>query len=494
MSENNFHSDGLHGLTKGLGRPTHSAGTPNGDGDTPRVEGMRASDIAAQGWELLREDVSLPVAVLRESRIEHNLRWMQTFIDRYGVKLAPHGKTTMSPALFQRQLAHGAWGITLATAPQVAAAFAHGIRRVLMANQLVGRANMAIIADLQARDEASRRQSGPDANADAKSDADSDAGLNAGSNAGSNPAFDFCCIVDSAANVDALGAYFLSRGQRLKVLIEYGVMGGRTGVRDDAQEAHVLAAIRRWPDSLALVGVELYEGVLREEAEIRAFLARVRGCAQRIADARGFAVRRPILSGAGSAWYDVVAEEFTAGDASRQFDVILRPGCYLTHDVGIYRQANERIQADNPVAREMRRSLLPALQVWAYVQSVPEPGRAIIALGKRDAAFDAGFPTASLHYRPLTGQPAAAPEGAPRAGSDAGSAAVAPPAPVPSGWEITTMFDQHAFLSMPADTDLQVGDMIGFEISHPCLTFDKWRNLLLVDDAYRVTGAVATFF
>lgn len=440
MTENNFHPDRLHGSTKGLG-----AVTP----DMP----MAAGDVASRNWDVLREDVSLPVAVLRESRIDHNLRWMQTFIDRYGVKLAPHGKTTMSPALFQRQLEHGAWGITLATAPQVAAAHAHGIRRVLMANQLVGRANMAIIADLQA-----------------------DAGMTAAS-------FDFCCIVDSAANVDALGAYFRERGQRLKVLLEYGVMGGRTGVRDDAQEALVLEALRRWPDSLALVGVELYEGVLREEPLIRAFLARVRDRARRIADARGFAVPRPILSGAGSAWYDVVAEEFTADDAAARFDVILRPGCYLTHDVGIYRQANDRIQAENPVAREMRRSLLPALQVWAYVQSVPEPGRAIIALGKRDAAFDAGFPIASLHYRP-------------RAASSASSASASAsvPEPAPADWEITAMLDQHAFMSMPADADLRVGDMIGFDISHPCLTFDKWRNLLLVDDAYRVTGAVATFF
>ncbi|MCY0388851.1 amino acid deaminase [Robbsia sp. Bb-Pol-6] len=437
-----------------------------------RVVDVRASDVAARGWALLREDVSLPVAVLRESRIEHNLRWMQSFIDRYGVKLAPHGKTTMSPALFQRQLDHGAWGITLATAPQVAAAFAHGIRRVLMANQLVGRANMAIIADLQARDDASRQESDANANADPR------------------PAFDFCCIVDSAANVDALGAYFQDRGQRLRILIEYGVMGGRTGVRDDAQETGVLEAIRRWPDALALVGVEIYEGVLREEADIRAFLTRVRGRARRIADAHGFAVPRPILSGAGSAWYDVVAEEFTADDAARQFDVILRPGCYLTHDVGIYRQANDRIQADNPVAREMRRSLLPALQVWAYVQSVPEPGRAIIALGKRDAAFDAGFPTASLHYRPQAGRRPDTTDGA------VGGARpdTVSPAPAPSDWEITAMLDQHAFLSMPADADLRVGDMIGFDISHPCLTFDKWRNLLLVDDAYRVTGAVATFF
>ncbi len=72
--------------------------------------------------------------------------WMQRFVDAYGLKLAPHGKTTMIPKLFERQIAAGAWGITVATAQQALVAYEHGIRRVLMANQLVGKANMAMIA------------------------------------------------------------------------------------------------------------------------------------------------------------------------------------------------------------------------------------------------------------------------------------------------------------------------------------------------------------
>lgn len=440
-----FDAEPLQRLTKGLGRDGVPAGLANPAGTSSCAGYVPMGDVAGLGWDILREDVSLPVAVLREARIEHNLLWMQAFIDRYGVKLAPHGKTTMSPALFQRQLANGAWGITLATAPQVQAAFAYGVRRVLMANQLVGRGNMAIIAALQTAD----------------------------------AAFEFACIVDSVANVQALGAYFQACGQRLRVLIEYGVPGGRTGVRDDAQEQAVLEAIRQWPTSLALVGVELYEGVLKEEADIRAFLRRVRASAARIGAEGGFAQPVPILTGAGSAWYDVVAEEFTSHDASHAFDVILRPGCYLTHDVGAYREANDRIQANNPVAREMRRSLLPALQVWAYVQSLPEPGKAIIALGKRDAAFDAGFPEASLHFRP---------------NADAAAGEPRTPQAASPEWRITAMMDQHAFMAIPEVTDLQVGDMIAFDISHPCLTFDKWRQLLLVDEAYRVTGIVSTFF
>jgi len=76
----------------------------------------RNTETTNTGWNLLREDVSLPAAVLHEDALQHNLRWMQQFITAYGLKLAPHGKTTMTPKLFARQMQHGAWGITVATA------------------------------------------------------------------------------------------------------------------------------------------------------------------------------------------------------------------------------------------------------------------------------------------------------------------------------------------------------------------------------------------
>ena len=158
------------------------------------ADASTAEEIGRLGWNLLREDLSLPAAVLYRNKLEHNLRWMQRFIDRYGMKLAPHGKTTMAPRLFKMQIDHGAWGLTLATAHQVTVAHAHGLRRVLMANQLIGRQNMRIIADVVADAE-----------------------------------FEFYCLVDSAENVNQLGSFFRDRGLRLKVLVELGVWAGDAG-------------------------------------------------------------------------------------------------------------------------------------------------------------------------------------------------------------------------------------------------------------------------
>jgi D-serine dehydratase len=287
-------------------------------------------------------------------------------------------------------------------------------------------------------------------------------------------AFEYYCLVDSAGQVDQLGEFYAKRNQRLNVLIELGVNGGRTGIRNDQQLQAVLAALSRWKGIVALTGIEIYEGVLNDEADIRHFLHRALDVTRKLAQEDRFDRTPILLSGAGSAWYDVVAEVFSAANLGNQVEVILRPGCYLTHDVGLYRQAQQRIEQSNPIAHQMSAGLLPALQVWAYVQSVPEEEKAIIAMGKRDAAFDAGLPTPALHFRPGAGN--------------------AVPKPSPAHWAITKMMDQHAFLQIQAGDDLQVGDMIGFDISHPCLTFDKWRSLLMLNAQYDVIDVVPTYF
>lgn len=400
-------------------------------------EAHTCNEIVQRKWNLLHEDLSLPTAILYEERLQHNLEWMQSFMHAYGVKLAPHGKTTMAPKLFKRQIQTGAWGITLATPHQTRVAYAHGIRRILMANQLVGKANMRLIADLL-RDEN----------------------------------FEFYCLIDSAQQVRQIGEFFQARQQRLNVLIELGVTGGRCGVRDASQLQELLAELSQWGHEIAVCGVEVYEGVLEDESSIRSFLQRAVDLTRTMVQEKRFNRDTVLLSGAGSAWYDVVAEMFSVANVGSPVEIILRPGCYITHDIGVYEKAQQQIQSRNPIAQKMRSGLKPALQLWAYVQSVPEKGKAILALGKRDAAFDAGLPRPALHFRP-------------------GNAA---PVPCSGTWKLVRLMDQHAYMEIAADDDVQVGDMIGLDISHPCLTFDKWRYLPILDASYQVVDVVQTYF
>ncbi len=410
--------------------------------------GAVAAGLTQQNWNLLREDLSLPAAVVYQSRLNNNLAWMQDFANSQGVKLAPHGKTTMVPAFFKQQLASGAWALTLATAPQVAAAHHAGVARVIMANQLVGKRNMAIISELLATESAGQP-------------------------------FEFYCLVDSVDNVRQLGEFFAQTQQTLQVLLEVGVAGGRCGCRTEEQIASVVEAIHRYP-SLRLCGVETYEGLIsgeHAEARIREHLLRVRDICSRLRDQGAFRTDNIILTGAGSAWYDLVSGIFSEDALTRPVNgqsiiPVIRPGCYLIHDMGIYLDAQQKVMDRLAGQCELNGDLQSSLEIWVYVQSIPEPDRAILTLGKRDAAFDAGLPQPSLFYRPGTDTPVAA----------------------PAGWRVQAIMDQHSMMSIPAGADLRVGDIVALSTSHPCLTFDKWRQICVIDDQYNVVEQVETFF
>jgi len=195
-----------------------------------QIEPFLLSRIGEKQWNVLREDLSLPLAVLKESAVAHNEAWMRRFLDLSGAVIAPHGKTTMSPQLFARQIADGAWGITVATAQQLHVARDFGFERVVLANQLVGRqAIKYVISELQR-----------------------------------NPSFDFYCLADSEANIRALAGAAREAGldRPIQVLLEGGYASGRTGCRD-LEAALVLArSIKSAEPFLALRGVEGFEGLV----------------------------------------------------------------------------------------------------------------------------------------------------------------------------------------------------------------------------------------
>jgi D-serine dehydratase len=412
-----------------------------------RDQSVSVDEIGRQRWSLLSEDLPLPVAVLRREALANNSRWMREFIAHTGAKLAPHGKTTMSPQLFAMQMADGAWGLTLATIHQVRVARAAGIQRIILANELVGRSDIAYALDeLQ-----------------------------------NHPSFDFYCLVDSLEGAQRLTDAAVARaiGRPLKLLIEIGYPGGRAGCRDVDTALSVARALKPAAPYVALCGVEGFEGLHQslpaEEAErqVRQFLQRIVSAAERI-DAEGlFSADEVILTAGGSAFYDIVVDVFGSAQLRRAASVVLRSGCYLTHDTGMYERSFRALNQRSGIAQHIPGQFESALEIWAYVLSVPEPGRAILGAGRRDFGHDAGLPVPLKHFRP---------------GSDT------KPNNLAGAWEIAAVNDQHAHLLVPAGANVRVGDMIGLGVSHPCTTFDKWQLLYIVDDEYRVCSAVQTFF
>jgi D-serine dehydratase len=405
------------------------------------------SAIGAQRWSVLAGDLPLPLAVIRDSALAHNHAWMRDFTASTGVLLAPHGKTTMAPQIFAQQLAAGAWGITVANVQQLGLCVRFGVRRVIMANQLLGAAEVGAVIRLQE----------------------------------AHPDLEFHFLVDSVDQLAAIENVAASQpmSRKLTALVELGLAGGRTGART-FDEAIAIARAVSASKAAALSGLECYEGLQitgdsgRDEIVVDGLMQRVHDVAL-ACDREGlFAGPSIILSAGGSAAFDIVARDLPM-KLSKPVLTILRSGCYVTHDSGFYDRMLQAVKARSGSAWQTRPGLQPAIEVWSRVQSCPEPGLAILTMGKRDASFDLEMPIASKRYRP---------------GTDTA------PQPVPASWKIANMNDQHAYLRFPADGDgaPQVGDLVGCGISHPCTTFDKWRALFTVDDDYRVTGAIRTFF
>ncbi|MBC7004009.1 amino acid deaminase [Photobacterium sp. BZF1] len=401
------------------------------------TKGIWVDEKTEGKYSLINEEISLPAAVIKQQSIDNNLNWMQQFANHHNVKLSPHGKTTMTPAFFEQQLEAGAWGLTVATAPHAEVAASAGAKQIMMANQLVGKANMAIIKRLLSEHDVT-----------------------------------FYCCVDSTENAEQLSTFFAGSGVTVHALIEFGVEGGRCGCRTPQQVISLAQHIDSL-EGISLAGIEVYEGVIHgdnAEQAIREFLATTVQTVELLKEEGLIKLDSPIVTGAGSAWYDVVAESFAR---CQHLLAIIRPGCYLIHDTGIYQDAQNNVMARAEVnqgyACDLGGDLESALEVWAYVISRPEPGKAVIGLGKRDVAFDAGLPIPERGYR--NGERIEV-----------------------GGLEATAIMDQHTFVTVPEGNDLRVGDVIAFSTSHPCLTFDKWKYICIADEDFQVSKLVETYF
>ncbi|SEG64347.1 D-serine deaminase, pyridoxal phosphate-dependent [Nonomuraea solani] len=353
------------------------------------------------GQSIFDGGLGFPAMVVHQDALEHNVATMAAFVRDHGMELAPHAKTHMSPEIAALQLEAGAWGLTVATTRQAQVVRGFGVGRIMVANQVVDPVGLAWAAAELERD----------------------------------PDFEFLSFVDSIAGVDQLARHAGARP--FQVLVEVGHDGGRAGCRTLAGVLEVAAHVQATP-GVEPAGIAGYEGGLTTGDEVRKYLDSLQEAIEYVR------VKNPILTVGGSQWFDVIGRELVATQAR----ILLRSGAYVSHDDGYYRERT-------PFNR-MEGELRPALEVWAHVLSTPEPGLAIVGMGKRDAPYDEGLPI-------------------PRRG----------------GVTIMKMQDQHTIVRADG---LKPGDLLAFGISHPCTAFDKWRVLPLVDRDYRVVGTISTNF
>ena len=419
-------------------------------------DGLRREEVAARAASVPAQDLPFPVATLRRSALRSNGAWFHSLMRERNGYLAPHGKTSMSPELFALQADGGCWALTLATFHQVRVARAAGWRRILLANEAVGQQELAwYVAQLNA-----------------------------------DPAFDFYLYVDSVEGVKRLRTAAQQHGAQrpLQVLLEVGYPNGRCGVRTLDDALRVCAAVRQTAGALTLVGVAGFEGLNQyggpadRETNARAFLRHMAGVVREVDRGGYFDSGHVILSAGGSAFYDLVLEEFAAVRLSRPSRIVVRSGCYLTHDNQLYRSLQGEVEqrlglepadanADQGTGRPGLR-LQPALEVWGQVISAPDAQTIILCAGRRDYGQDAGNPVPVRWHRAATGQWGR----------------------LPADAKISMVSDQHTNLTLAPGHGVEVGDLVSLGVSHPCTTFDKWQVLYVIDDDCIVVDAVRTWF
>ncbi|HEV3173557.1 MAG TPA: amino acid deaminase [Actinocrinis sp.] len=408
--------------------------------------GRTVADLVAAKPALA--EFSTPLMVLDAGALDHNITLMADYCAQRGVDLAPHGKTTMAPQLFARQLAAGAWGVTAATIAHVRVYRRFGVNTVLLGNELID----------------------PDALTWIARELERDAG------------FRFLCFADSVEVValmesalrDATPAPAPGTGRLIEVIVDLGLPGGRTGCRDIETAVAVGRSVRD-AANLRLVGVGGFEGALAGDRSpaalerIRSYLRFVRETAAALDDLGLFdEAERIVVTAGGSAYFDDVVDALTAPlSLSRPVRPVLRSGAYVTHDDGHYRTLTPFAVADGGAGTTGFR---PALNVLGRVISTPEPGLALLDFGKRDAPIDLGPPEPHWLRRAADGERVEL-----------------------TGCSISGLADQHAFLTHGAEMRPAVGDIVACGISHPCTAFDKWQLIPVVEDEH-VVDLIRTFF
>ncbi|MBY6435653.1 alanine racemase [Rhodococcus kroppenstedtii] len=384
-------------------------------------------------------DFQTPVVSLDRTRLTSNIAVMADWAAARGVDLAPHGKTTMAPALWREQLVAGSWAITLATPWQVQLARAFGVQRIMLANALVDPVALRWIS----------------------------------TELDDHPEFDFFCWADSEETVVRMAEVLGSPRRPVNVVVELGGPHGRTGARTVDAAVAVARRVAETP-GLTLAGVGGYEGALAHDrtpdglAAVARYLGAVADLHRTLA-AEGLYPGDAVVTAGGSAYPDLVAEHLaglteTADVPTR---VVLRSGAYLVHDDGFYAGISPLIES-----RVGADHLASAMHGWARVVSRPEPELALLDAGKRDVPFDEGLPTPQR----------------------------VDTVDVAADHHISAVNDQHAFLRMPGvdANHAPVGSVVRLGLSHPCTAFDKWRLLPVVDDADganpRVVDLIHTFF
>lgn len=417
-------------------------------GVPPGTSSFDSRDVGSHAWHPAQGRMSLPVLTLDKSAFCGNRDLLMRFAREQGVQIAPHAKTPMSPDLAHALIDAGAWGTTVADIRQAAVMLKSGLNRLILANEVGGSGGAGRLAALVA----------------------------------AWPKAELYVFCDSVALAQALADAWTRDATLapLRVLIETGA--ARAGARTLADCDAILDIITATAGRLVPAGVATYEGSAgqptpEQTRTVIGDLLKLTGEVLSHVRAKVGPSVPLLLTGGGSQFFDwVVASLGPIARADGATTLVLRSGALFFHDHGGYSRAVQSLDQRQGfvlggAVKQASALFKPTLRIWAEVLSRPEPMLAICGMGKRDVSLDQDLPYPLALYRNGVKLPLSL-----------------------DGATVTALNDQHAFVALDGDTDVKVGDVVEFGISHPCTCLDRYRVIFGVDKEGVVQHAFPTHF
>ena len=280
--------------------------------------------------------VDTPALLVDLDLMEANIRRVAETCRAHGVGWRPHTKGQKTLEIIRKELAAGAFGVTCAKLGEAEVLAAHGIRDILIANQIVGPAKTERLRELTA-------------------------------------IADPIVAVDSTAHVAELGAAVQPSGRTLRVVVEVDTGMHRAGVVPGPAVVALARAVTDQP-GLRFAGVMGWEahtvGIADPAEKARAVAAAIAQLTATADACRAAGMPVEIVSCGGTGSFPYCAQQPGVTE--------IQAGGAIFSDM-LYRT---RFHLDFP----------PALTVLATVTSRPTPTRIIIDAGKKTMSSDGAVP------------------------------------------------------------------------------------------------------
>lgn len=417
----------------------------------PFFKSTKIKNIKLEKLNIMKENVQFPILSINKKKLLNNIKIMNNFTKKNKAYLSPHCKTFMSPQIIHYHLKK-TWGVTISNNQQLSSIIKLNIKNIIYANLITNESNLIQYLNILSQYK--------------------------------NITNIYYCI-DSLFGLNLL-IKILNKNKynfKIRILIELGVKNGRCGIRNLKNFKELLYKFKNSPENIIVSGLFFYEGAINNKdikivsKKIKNLIEFTYKCHNELIARKIYKNKKNIISGGGSEYFDLVVNYFNKLNFENNPQLILRPGSFISYGHGYYEKKINNLRKRNFISNLSRKKNIffePSLLLWSHVISINDSGIAIMNFGKRDVSFDLGNPIPINIYR--------------------NKKIYKNYKVISKNLNIIKLNDQHAYLKYNSEIKLKIGDLISFGVSHPCITFDKWKYVYLVNSKLDVVDVYRTFF